>query len=198
VINMRVRRHLVLALLCAAVARIGSAQVFGSVRVIVRDPQNLAIADSEVTITAKGSTWAKTAKTNPQGEAVFVAVPFGAYIVSVKSDGFEPADRQIEVLSNTQTPVQVSLAISGVAQSVQVAAPIQTINPENSGTETLTHREDILLQTLADRSGTLGMITNNVPGTWSADTSISLEPSATTRSASALIRSVNTGTRCSA
>jgi hypothetical protein len=104
--------------------------------------------------------------TNGQGEAVFVAVPLGLYVVSVQSDGFEPADREIEVLSNTQTPVQVRLAISGVAQSMQVTAPVQTINPENSGTATLTHQEDILLQPLADRSGTLGMITNNVPGTF--------------------------------
>jgi hypothetical protein len=43
---------------------------------------------------------------------------------------------------------------------------VPAINPENSGTATLTHREDILLQPLADRSGTLGMITNNVPGTF--------------------------------
>ena len=152
--------------MCAGLPWTVSAQVFGSVRVTVRDPQNLAIADAEVAIQAKGSTWTQMTTTNGQGEAVFITVPFGVYVVSVKSGGFEPADREIEVLSNTQTPVQVRLAISGVAQSVQVTAPVQTINPENSGTATLTHQEDILLQPLADRSGTLGMITNNVPGTF--------------------------------
>ena len=119
-----------------------------------------------MTVRARGSTWAQTIKTNAQGEAVLVAVPFGTYVVSARSEGFEPRDRQIEVLSNTQTPVQVRLAVAGVAQSVQVTAETQLINPENSGTETLTHRDDILLQPLADRSGTLGMITNNVPGTF--------------------------------
>src|SRR5262245_35195830 len=74
---MLLRRRFVLALLCAFLARIGSAQVFGSVSVNVRDPQNLAVANSEVTIKAKGSTWSETTRTNPQGDAIFVAVPFG-------------------------------------------------------------------------------------------------------------------------
>lgn len=40
------------------------------------------------------------------------------------------------------------------------------INPESSATETLTHRDDILLQPIAGGSGSLTMITNNVPGTF--------------------------------
>ena len=160
------RKQLVLALLLISIARVGHAQVFGSVRVAVRDPQNLVIADAEVAIKAKASTWSQTARTNEQGEAAFVAVPFGQYVASVKAEGFEPSQREILVLANTQTPVQMKLAIAGLAQSVDVTAQIQAINPESSGTETLTHRDDILLQPLADRSGSLGMITNNVPGTF--------------------------------
>jgi hypothetical protein len=163
---MLMRKHFLLALVFISLVRIVSAQVFGSVRVVVRDPDNLAVADSEVVVKAKGSTWSQTAKTNAQGEAVFVTVPFGQYVVSVKADGFEPSSREIQVLSNTQTPVPVKLAIAGVTASVDVKVAVQTINPESSGTETLTHRDDILLQPLADRSGTLGMITNNVPGTF--------------------------------
>ena len=163
---MGCRRSVFVVLVCLSLARIAAAQVFGSVRVDVHDPQNLPIAGAGVTVRAKGSTWAQTATTNPQGEAVLIAVPFGAYVVSVASDGFEPTDRDIQVLSNTQTPVLVRLTVAGVEQSVQVTADVPVINPENSGTATLTHREDILLQPLADRSGTLGMITNNVPGTF--------------------------------
>src|SRR5438477_1436681 len=137
---MRLFTRLVLALLLVSMPRLGSAQVFGSVRVAVRDPQNLAIADSEVALKAKGSSWSQMSKTNAQGEAVFIAVPFGQYVVSAKSEGFDPADREIQVLSNTQTPVQVKLAIAGLAQSVDVKAEAATINPESSGTETLTHR----------------------------------------------------------
>jgi hypothetical protein len=160
------RHHFLLAVMLVSLTPIVSGQVFGSVRVVVRDPQNLAIANAEVVVKAKGSTWLQMAKTNAQGEAVFVTVPFGQYMITVQADGFEPSDREIEVLSNTQTPVPVKLAIAGLVQSVDVQVPVQTINPESSGTETLTHRDEILLQPLADRSGTLGMITNNVPGTF--------------------------------
>jgi TonB-dependent receptor-like protein/carboxypeptidase family protein len=142
------------------------AQVFGSVRVTVRDPQNLTVPNAAVAIKSKGSSWSQAAVSNAQGEAVFLAVPFGAYLVSVSAEGFDVADREIEVISNTQTAVQVKLSVAGLSQSVDVKGTIQTINPESSATETLTHRDDILLQPSTDRSGSLAMITNNVPGTY--------------------------------
>lgn len=166
IVDMLLHKTFLLGLVFISLAQTVSAQVFGSVRVGVRDPQNLAVAGADVVVKAKGSTWSQTAKTNAQGEAVFITVPFGEYMVSVKADGFEPSDREIQVLSNTQTPVPVTLKIAGLVQSVDVNVAAQTVNPESSATATLTHRDDILLQPLADRSGTLGMITNNVPGTF--------------------------------
>jgi TonB-dependent receptor-like protein/carboxypeptidase family protein len=136
------------------------------VRIVVRDQQNLAITNADVTVKAKDSTWSQTARTNAQGEALFVSVPFGQYQVSVKSEGFDPADGDIQVISNTQTAVQIKLSVAGLAQSVDVRPNLQTINPESSATQTLTSREDILLQPSTDRSGSLAMITNNVPGTF--------------------------------
>ncbi|HMF97822.1 MAG TPA: TonB-dependent receptor [Vicinamibacterales bacterium] len=163
---MSIRRRFLFVLLMIAMARTATAQVFGSVRIVVRDQQNLAVADAEVTVKAKDSAWSQTAKSNEQGEALFITVPFGTYVVSVTSAGFDVFERDIQVISNTQTPVQVRLAVAGLAQSVDVKATAQTINPESSGTQTLTSREDILLQPLTDRSGSLAMITNNVPGTF--------------------------------
>jgi hypothetical protein len=162
--GLRVRR-LLIALTILCIARVAAGQIFGTVRVVVRDQQNLAIADAEVTIRAKDSAATQTTKTSPQGEALFVTVPFGTYVVAVKSPGFEPFDQEVQVISNTQTPVQVRLALAGLAQSVEVTA-VQRVNPESSATQTLTSREDILLQPLTDRSGSLAMITNNVPGTF--------------------------------
>src|SRR5499427_8085207 len=163
---MSIRRRFLFVLLMIVTARTAAAQVFGSVRIVVRDQQNLAVADAEVTVKAKDSAWSQTAKSNEQGEALFITVPFGTYVVSVTSAGFDVFERDIQVISNTQTPVQVRLAVAGLAQSVDVKATAQTINPESSGTQTLTSREDILLQPLTDRSGSLAMITNNVPGTF--------------------------------
>jgi hypothetical protein len=149
-----------------ALARGAQAQVFGSVRVSVRDPQNLAVAEAVVSVKAKDSNWSQTTRVNPQGEAVFVTVPFGPYVVSVKSPGFDPFDREIQVISNTQTPVQARLTVAGLEQTVNVKPEVLSVNPESSATQTLTTRQDILLQPSTDRSGSLAMITNNVPGTF--------------------------------
>jgi hypothetical protein len=157
---------LVVALLLCSMARTGQAQVFGAVRVMVRDPQNLGVSGADVTIKAKNSAYSQTAKSNAQGDATFAAVPFGQYTVSIISGGFDPFTRAVEVISNTQTAVQARLSVAGLSQSVAVEAEIQTVNPESSVTETLTHREDIRLQPSADRSDSLAMITNNVPGTF--------------------------------
>src|SRR5262245_61695104 len=125
-------RRFFLALLCLALARNGAAQVFGSVRVTVHDAQDLPIAAATISIRSNGSTWTQTTKTDDRGDALFAAVPFGAYRLSITSPGFDPTQREIQVLSNTQTPVQVTLSVGGVSQEVQVTAGAQTINPESS------------------------------------------------------------------
>jgi len=140
------------------------AQVFGTVRVIARDQQGLAIPGADATIKATGSAWTQSAKTNGDGEAVFPAVPLGPYIVTVASPGFDTAERGVTVVSNSVTPVAVALKVAGLSQEVVVAAEAQTINPESSRTETLVQRADILREPDADRSGSLAMITNNAPG----------------------------------
>jgi len=153
-----------LILLVGLIPARGRAQVFGSVRVATRDPQNLALPGVNVTIKATTSTWSQTVTSNESGEALFPAVPAGQYVVSTSLDGFQAAQKQIVVLSNSVTPVSFQLALAGVTQSVDVAAAVQTINPESSRTETLVGRNDILREPDADRAGSLAMITNNVPG----------------------------------
>jgi len=73
-------------------------------------------------------------------------------------------DRVVEVTSNTVTPVTVQLKVSGIEQLVQVTEELPPINPESSTTQTLTSRLDIIRTPDADRSGSLAMITDNVPG----------------------------------
>jgi Carboxypeptidase regulatory-like domain len=159
-------RIVLFTLLLCSMSRIGTAQVFGTVRVTVHDPQNLPVSNADVTIKAMGSAYSQMAKSNAQGDALFVAVPFGQYLVSVTAGGFDAFTRAVNVISNAQTPIDARLSIAGLAESVGVEAEVQTVNPESSSTETLTHREDILLQPSADRTGSLAMITNNVPGTF--------------------------------
>jgi len=161
----RVRTALLLALLLL-LARPGHAQVFGTVRVNVHDPQSLAISGAETVLKAEASTWSQTATADAQGDAVFSAVPIGHYMLTISSPGFESLEQDVAVTSNAIVPIRATLKIAGLAESVDVSAAPETVNPESSRTETLTHRLDIERQPDADRSGSLAMITNNVPGAY--------------------------------
>src|SRR5262245_5743068 len=129
------QKVLISILLIIAVARLGHAHIFGSVRVTARDPQNLAVPDAEVTVKAKASQWSQMSKTNREGEALFQAVPIGQYIVTITAPGFvSTGERVIEVTSNTVTPIQSQLQVQGVEQSVRVVEELPSVNPESSTT----------------------------------------------------------------
>jgi hypothetical protein len=81
------------------------AQIFGTIRVSVIDPQNGSVPNAQISIRAKNSQWAQLAKTNSDGIAVIQAVPIGDYIVSVSAEGFTTAtDKAIQVTSDKVTP----------------------------------------------------------------------------------------------
>ena len=157
-------RWALLLLICLATAAAAAAQVFGTIKLIVRDQQNLAVSSAEAIIKAKTSAWSQTSKTNDQGETVFPAVPVGEYVITVEAPGFVTSQKELVVVSNAVTPVQFQLAVAGLQQSVEVTSAVQTINPESSRTDTVVQRLDIAREPDADRSGSLAMITNNVPG----------------------------------
>ena len=142
------------------------AQVFGTVRITLHDAQDLALPGASVVLKAEASTWTQMTTADSQGDAVFTAVPIGHYMVTASLAGFKDQQEDIEVTSNAIVPVRMKLQLAGLSESVEVSATPETVNPESSRTETLTHRVDIERQPDADRSGSLSMITNNVPGTY--------------------------------
>src|SRR6185369_100677 len=157
-------RRFILFLLVLFVAHSARGQVLGTVRVTLRDAQDLALPGATVTLKAEASTWTQMTTADSQGEAAFTAVPIGHYMVTATLSGFKNEQQDIEVTANAIVPVRMKLTIAGLAESVEVNA--ETVSPESSRTETLTHRLDIERQPDADRSGSLAMITNNVPGTY--------------------------------
>jgi hypothetical protein len=163
-------KPLFLLLIAGFSATTGYGQIFGTLRVVARDPQNLAVPNADVSVKARASEWSQTGKTNSDGEATFQAVPIGQYLISIKATGFAASsERAVEVISNSVTPVQMQLQLGGVEQAVQVTDELPTVNPESSSTQTLTSRLDIIRTPDADRTGSLAMITDNVPaGTFAA------------------------------
>ena len=161
--------------LCATVLLLAACQfttarmqaaIFGTVRVDVHDPQGLMIMGSEAILKSVSSDWQKTSRSNAEGVIELDAVPIGHYTVTVKAPEFATQTRQVEVSSATMTQVTAELNMGTVNESVNVAETSGEINAQSSTTETMTAQSDIVHTPDADRSGSLAMITDYVPGTY--------------------------------
>jgi len=98
------RKVIYLGFFILSIGAIGYAQIFGTVRITVRDPQNLAVVDAQVTIRAENSEWMQMEKTDAEGIALIPAVPVGDYHVLVSAQGFAAVtDRDTQVRSNQVT-----------------------------------------------------------------------------------------------
>src|SRR5438477_1518146 len=98
---MFIRRIPGFLLFVAVMAVPSYAQLFGTVRVTAHDPQNLAIPDAKVTIKDKNSHWEETRTTDAEGQALFLAVPVGQYLISINAPGFaDVTGKAVEVNSN--------------------------------------------------------------------------------------------------
>src|SRR5580658_378968 len=152
-----------LLLLFAGVAR---ATVFGNIRGIVHDPQHRPIQGATATVKAKASDWTKTATTDANGEFLINAVPIGEYSVTITSAGFATAEQNVVVESGTEPVLHFALSLAGANETVRVSG-VSEVQPTDSATPvTLISRQDIERTPGADRTNSLAMITDYVPGSY--------------------------------
>ena len=64
------------------------AQVFGTVRGTVTDPQQKPVPDAVVELKAAASDFAKSTLTTNNGEFTLAVVPAGSYTIRVEHEGF--------------------------------------------------------------------------------------------------------------
>ena len=163
---MRLIRVLFLGslLLLAATAYAG---VFGSIRGVVHDPQHRPIQGAMVMLKAKASDWAKSADSDANGEFQFNAVPIGEYTVTVASPGFNQAAQSVVVDAATEPVLHIPLSLAGAHETVNVSGAPEEVAPVDSATPTtLVSRATIERTPGADRSNSLAMITDYVPGAY--------------------------------
>jgi len=129
---------LVAVFFCAVTA---NAQIGGTIKGRVVDPQGAIIAGAALTLTSPELQGQKTAATDAEGNFVFLGLPPGAYRLEVKQTGFQPAAQSgISLRAGQTLTLDLSLSVSGVAQTVEVAARgggaevpiIDTTNPEQN------------------------------------------------------------------
>ena len=142
------------------------ATIFGSVRGIVHDPQHRPIHGATVTLKAKLSDWKQTTTTNDDGEFVFNAVPIGDYSVTVAANGFQNAAQDIAVSSGSAPVLHFPMDLATANQSVTVTAEPVTAAPDSVTPMAVVNRLDIQNTPGADRTNSLAMITDYVPGAY--------------------------------
>ena len=159
----RLYLSVLLFLLAATVAR---ATIFGTVRGIVHDPQHKPVADVPVTLKSATSDSSQTTQSGTDGEFTFSTVPIGDYTVTVSQPGFDKIEQSVTVVSDSSPILHFMLEISTAHQTVKVNAMADMENADSATPTTLVNRQDIELTPGADRTNSLAMITDFVPGAY--------------------------------
>src|SRR5438445_2958644 len=143
-----------------------NATIFGSVRGLIHDPQHRPVAGAQVTLRSADSNWSKTVVSDNAGEFHFEAVPLGEYIVTVGMPGFTPQEQRLTLTSGRDAKLHFGLNVAAKGETVQVTETAPGVNPESSTTSNVVSREQIAETPGADRTSSLAMITDYVPGAY--------------------------------
>jgi carboxypeptidase family protein/TonB-dependent receptor-like protein len=142
------------------------ATIFGSVRGIVHDPQHRPVSGATVTLKAQNSDWTQSQKTNDNGEFEFTAVAIGQYLVTVEQPGFAATMQSVVVNSGSAPVLHFELQLAEARQAITVSGEPVTAATDSVTPTSLMSREEIEVTPGADRTNSLGMITDFVPGAY--------------------------------
>jgi hypothetical protein len=155
-----------LLLVALAYMPLASAAELTAVRGVVHDPQHRPIAGATVTLRAALSDFVVSEKTNSSGEFSSSAVPPGVYLVTVAQTGFSTTTQSITIASDASPVLHFELQVASIQQSVVVNGDASAVNTESVTPTTLISREDIARTPGADRTNSMAMITDYVPGAY--------------------------------
>jgi hypothetical protein len=155
-----------LIFLCFLTGQVAHANIFGQVQGIVHDPQHRPISGAKITIRAVHSDFTASGQTNQDGAFSLPAIPLGEYIVTVSQTSFRTLQQTITLASNTSPMLHFELQVGSVDQSLTVTAQSGTTNVDSVTPTTLVSRIDIAQTPGAERTNSLQMITNYVPGAY--------------------------------
>jgi outer membrane receptor protein involved in Fe transport len=149
-----------------------TASVFGDVRGIVYDPHQDPVKGARVTLRARASAFTQITQTDDVGVFLFRAVPIGEYLLTVESNGFARIEQPVTVVSDSAPVLHFQLAVAPLSQSVTVVAAPEQAGSDSPTPTTLVSRQQIERTPGADRSNSLAMITDYVPGSYMTHTQL--------------------------
>jgi len=129
--------YMLLMALCAllvlsvtpAQAQLSTATMFGT----VSDPSGASVPNATVTITQTDTGFVRNVTTNDAGAYRADFLPIGPYKITVEASGFKKLERQGITLTVTQqAQLDLSLAVGGTDQTIEVRAEVPLLNAGNS------------------------------------------------------------------
>lgn len=133
---------------------------------VVHDPQHRPIANARIALQAGNQQSIQTAQTNGDGYFSIPNMPFGSYKISITAVGFDTLQQTMDVASDAAPMLHFQLRVGSVQQSVRVTGTSSAANPDSVTPTTNVSRLDIARTPGADRTNSLAMITNYVPGAY--------------------------------
>jgi hypothetical protein len=148
--------------LCPSALR---AADIGDVHGVVHDAQHRPVANATVQLKAATSAWVRSMQSGPGGEFAFPGVPLGDYVVTVSQSGFVTTAVPMTVVAGAAPSTHIQLTAGESLETVTVSA---TALPTAASftPSTLVDRADIQSTPGADRTNSLAMITDYVPGAY--------------------------------
>jgi hypothetical protein len=142
------------------------ATIFSQVHGVVHDPQHRPISGAHVELHAAHSAFAKSALTTADGSFTISSIPLGDYIVTISQSGFATTRQTLTLASDTSPILHFELQLGAVQQTVSVTSETNTANVNTVTPTALISREDIAQTPGADRTNSMAMITDYVPGAY--------------------------------
>jgi hypothetical protein len=111
-----------------AFSQAGRAELFGA----VRDPQNLPVPQSKVTLTEISTSAKSEALTDDRGNYHLLGLAAGRYVVVIEKPGFRPYRQEgVALRIGDQTRLDIKLQVGVAAQSVEVRAQTTMLETAN-------------------------------------------------------------------
>ena len=142
------------------------ATVFAEVQGIVHDPQHRPIPGAHVVVQSRTSALQQATDTDANGSFRLLTLPMGEYTITVTQQGFAPLAETLTLASGTSPILHLEMAVGTVEQSVAVKSHGDTANVDSVTPTTLITRQMIDQTPGADRTNSMAMITNYVPGAY--------------------------------
>ena len=150
---------------CLAVSSSAYASIYGVVQGVVHDAQHRPVRGAHVVLKAAHSAYSVAVESEADGSFRFNSVAVGDYTVEVSEAGFGVERQAIRLVSDTSPVLHFELAVESAHEAVTVTTP-ENANVDTATPSTLVDRQQIALTPGADRTNSMAMITDYVPGAY--------------------------------